>query len=146
LLPELRRLVPHIELLASDGVDNGETERNSDGVLTGIRYACFVDVSSARPELVAFRDRFRAKTGDSVTAETALSYDAVMLLATAARTVGTRREAVRKYLVSLGHERPPFPGTTANLTFDEHGDPQPSYCLAEVTRQGARVVHTNTPR
>lgn len=146
LLPALRTLVPHIDILASDGVDNAETERNLDGVLTGIRYACFVDVTSSRPEFAALRDRFRAKTGDSMTAGIALTYDAVMLLATAARTVGPRREAIRKYLASLGRDRPAFAGATGNFAFDEHGDPQPSYCLAEVTPQGTRIVRANTAR
>lgn len=146
LLPAVRRLAPRIRVLASDGVDNAATESNSDGLLTGIRYVCFVDMDAPRPALTAMRDRFRAKTGTAATVETALAYDAVMLLATAARDAGARREAVHGYLRSLGAARPAFAGVTGEIAFDEHGDPKPSYCLAEVGVRGARVIHPGDGR
>ena len=143
LLPALRRLAPRIQVLASDGVDDQATERNADGVLTGVRFACFLDMRGSRPALVALRDRIRATTGTTATVETALAYDAVMLLATAAREVGTRRESIREYLASLGTTRPPFPGASGDIAFDENGDPRPSYCLAEVGAQGVRVIRSS---
>jgi branched-chain amino acid transport system substrate-binding protein len=149
LLPVLRRVTPRLPVLASDGVDNPETERNADGVLTGVRFVCFVDMNGSRPALVGMRDRFRAHTGDEATVEAALAYDAVTLLATAAREVGARREAVHGYLRSLGSTRPRFPGVTGDIAFDKNGDldsSRPSYCLSEVTAQGARVIPSNGGR
>jgi branched-chain amino acid transport system substrate-binding protein len=132
LLVVLRPLMPKLVVMGSDGLDALPTALNADGLFTGIRYVCFVDMRTPTPVLDSLMRRYRAKTGISLTVEAALSYDAAMLIATAARAVGPRREAVREYLASLGRERPAYPGATGAITFDENGDPTPSYCLDQV--------------
>ncbi len=90
--------------------------------------------------MASLRERFSARMGSTMTAEMALTYDAVMLIATAAREAGASRSAVRDYLNSLGHTRPAFEGATGEIAFDQNGDPPPSYCLGEITSTGIRVL------
>jgi len=145
LLPALRPMLPGLRILASDGIDSIETEQNSDGVLTGVRYVSVVDPSPSRAALNGLRTRFRAATGAPLAAEAALTYDAVMLLATAARAVGTEREAIREYLAALGNQRPAYEGATAAIAFDDNGDPRPAYFLAEITADGTRWIFRSRP-
>jgi branched-chain amino acid transport system substrate-binding protein len=140
LLPVLRRSVPGISVLGSDAVDSREAEKNQDGVLTGVQYVCFVDMHGSRPQIAVLQERFGARTKSTMTAEMALTYDAVMLIATAAREAGASRGSVRDYLNSLGRTRPAFHGATGDIAFDSNGDPLPSYCLGEITATGVRVL------
>jgi ABC-type branched-subunit amino acid transport system substrate-binding protein len=135
----LRRAAPQVRILASDGVDGRELIENRSGLYTGVQYVCFVDVGSARAPMARFRDRYRARTGHTPTAELAFNYDAVMLIAAAARESGVRRRAIFLHVTSLGRTRPPFRGATGDIAFNEDGEPPPSYCLAEVTPGGVRV-------
>jgi hypothetical protein len=59
-------------------------------------------------------------TGRPPEAGDALVYDAIMLLATAASNVGTRREMIRQYLEALGISRPPYPGVSGPIAFGLH--------------------------
>jgi branched-chain amino acid transport system substrate-binding protein len=145
LLPTLRLAMPALQIVASDGIDNATTERNADGALTGVRFVCFVDPSALRPPLSDLRARFRAMTGLPLTAEAALTYDAVMLMATSARAAGTERDAIRGYVASIGTQRPPYSGATGVIAFDANGDPRPSYCLGEITGHGTRILSGNHP-
>lgn len=140
LLPELRRLEPGLSVLASDGIDEAITDRNSGGVLNGVRYVRLVDTHAARATLEDLRQQFLPAAGLPLTAEAALTYDGVMLLAAAARAAGPDREAVRAYLADVGTRRPPFDGVTGAIAFAENGDPRPSYILAEITAAGPRTV------
>ncbi len=67
-----------------------------------------------------FTARYQAMTGRTPEAGDALLYDAIMLLATAASNVGTRREMIRQYLEALGISRPPYPGVTGPIAFGAH--------------------------
>jgi branched-chain amino acid transport system substrate-binding protein len=146
LLRLLRPARPGISVIASDAVDTRETARNADGLMTGVRFVCFVDIQSPRPQLVALRERFRARTGSELSAEVALTYDAVMLVAAAARESGLSRDGILEYLNSLGGTRPAYPGATDDIAFDSNGDPDPSYCLAEVTKDGVKIVGSSSRR
>jgi branched-chain amino acid transport system substrate-binding protein len=140
LLPRVRRVAPDLAVLASDGVNSRDAEQNVGGVFTGVRFVCFLDIGDSRAELVALREAYRRRTGREITADMVLAYDAVMLIAAGARERGPSREGIRRYLESLRSGRRSFPGAAAEITFDVDGDPPPSYCLAEVTPQGVRVV------
>jgi branched-chain amino acid transport system substrate-binding protein len=142
ILPLVRKIMPSARVLASDGVDTRVTAENHGGVFTGVQFVCFVDAEGARPQLMALRERYRARTGGTLTADIALSYDAVALIAAAAREEGLGRGDIFDYLRSLGRSRPAFPGATADIAFDNDGDPRPSYCLAEITASGRRTVRT----
>ena len=86
------------------------------------------------------RDSWRRRTGRELTPDVVLAYDAVMLIAAAARERGPTRKGIRGYLESLRPGQRAFEGAVGDITFDANGDPPPSYCLAEVTAQGVRVV------
>lgn len=145
LLPELRRTSPGIRTLASDGIDEMMTYRNEGGLLDGVQYVSLVDLSASRAALEKLRTRFLAASGFPLTAEAAFTYDAVMLLASAARSAGIRPEAMRDYLAGVGTRYPPHAGATGAIAFDGHGDPRPAYGLVEITAGGPRVViHTGS--
>ncbi|HEU5154686.1 MAG TPA: ABC transporter substrate-binding protein [Gemmatimonadales bacterium] len=67
-----------------------------------------------------FTERYQAMTGQTPESGDALVYDAIMLLATAASNVGTRREMIRQYLEALGTSRPPYQGVTGPIAFGTH--------------------------
>jgi branched-chain amino acid transport system substrate-binding protein len=142
LMPELRRAAPAVRVVASDGLDNRQTAANRSGTLTGVQFVCFVDVTGKRPELAEMRDRYFQRAGRMITTELALAYDAVLIVATAAREEGLGRNDIQEYLRSLGAGRPAHRGVTGDFLFDERGDPRPSYCLAEVTESGIRILPT----
>ncbi|MEO7793390.1 MAG: ABC transporter substrate-binding protein, partial [Thermoanaerobaculia bacterium] len=140
LLPELRLRVPGIRVLASDGVDEAMTYRNVGGILNGVRYVSLFDANAAGDALDELRSRFHPPDGAPFTAEAAFTYDAVKLLATAARSAGVDREAIREYLAGVGTRNPPYEGVTGTIAFDTGGDPRPAYSLVEVTPEGTRRV------
>lgn len=140
LLPGLRQALPALRVLASDGIDNVATRSNTSGALIGVRYVSFLELNAARTPLSALRTRFQTTAGRQLSVETVLSYDAVMLLATAAREVGPERDAIRAHLASLGNQRSPYVGVSGSIAFNADGEPPPSYVLVEVTASGAQSV------
>lgn len=71
-----------------------------------------------------FVTRFRFVTGRDPRSDDAMFYDATMLLAQAIRAEGPDRESVRRYLLSLGRDRPPYQGVTGPIAFTP-GSPRP---------------------
>jgi branched-chain amino acid transport system substrate-binding protein len=140
LMPHLRKAAPRLRIVASDGLDNRQTAANRAGILTGVQLVCFVDVAGARPDLAAMRDRYFRRTGRMITAELTLAYDAVLLVAHAAREEGLGRDDIQDYMTSIGGSRSVHRGVSRDFVFDEHGDPLASYCLAEVTDSGIVIV------
>jgi branched-chain amino acid transport system substrate-binding protein len=143
LLPALRRAIPGIAILASDGIDAPTTDLNAEGVLTGVRFVRLVDPNADRPNLARLRERFRARAGIPLTAEGALTYDAVMLLAAAAESAGLERDEVRDHIAALGSRLSAYQGATGAIEFDADGDPAPAYSLAEIGETGIRIVPGN---
>lgn len=114
----LRKSWPTIHVLAGDG-----TLPNDDffGILgddaKGVHIVAFWHPSLAGPGTREFVSRFEAAVSRPVRHADAVFYDAVMLAATGIREEGASREAVRRYLNSLGARRPPFAGLTGPLAF-----------------------------
>ena len=90
----------------------------------------------------AFAAAFAARVGRPPVGSDAMSYDALMLAATAIRAVGTDRGAVREYLRSLGRERPPYPGVTGPIAF---ALPARSGFIMIRLRNGAQVRVETSP-
>jgi branched-chain amino acid transport system substrate-binding protein len=145
LLPELRAAIPDIRILASDGIDEVMSYLNQGGILTGVQYVSFLDTHAPRAALDDLRTRIRAARGLPLTAEAAFTYDGVMFLASAARSAGIDRVAIRDYLAGVGTRHPPYEGITGTIAFDANGDPRPAYNLVEITADGSRVVDTSRP-
>ena len=65
-----------------------------------------------------FVDRAQGTLHRTPDASEALQYDAYMLLTAAIREAGPSRDAVRKWLESLGRSREPWQGVTGPITFN----------------------------
>ena len=65
----------------------------------------------------AFVAQCRRVAGFTPQSMDAMSYDALLVMAAAVRTVGGEPAAVRRYLNELGVVRPPYPGVTGPITF-----------------------------
>lgn len=77
----------------------------------------FLNTSADSAAWTAFRRAFERRHGRAPYWDEAASYDAVMLLATAVRTVGPDRQSVVRYLHQLGHARAPYRGVTGSIAF-----------------------------
>ncbi|MFL5538725.1 MAG: branched-chain amino acid ABC transporter substrate-binding protein [Longimicrobiaceae bacterium] len=91
-----------------------------DGTLVGLLYH---PASGERAQ--AFATAFRQAYGKDPDPFAAAAYDAVNLLAAAARANGPTRAGIQRYLKTLGQNggAAPFQGATGEIRFDEHGDP-----------------------
>jgi branched-chain amino acid transport system substrate-binding protein len=91
-----------------------------DGTLVGLLYH-----RDTGERAQAFATTFRQAYGKDPDPFAAAAYDAVNLLATAARANGPTREGIQRYLRTLGQTggAAPFQGATGEIRFDEHGDP-----------------------
>ena len=69
----------------------------------------------------AFVSEYRRLVGGVPQWDQAMTYDALMLLATAAMSAGPRPADVRAYLESLGRDRPPYRGVTGSIAFTPGG-------------------------
>jgi branched-chain amino acid transport system substrate-binding protein len=132
LLPELRPRAPHLQVLCGDGCDGSVVYRNADGIFTGLVFVRFTDPRSGNVALSDFARRYHEHAGEPPSGEALLTYDAVSLVRAALRDGARTREHVRRYLASLGVERPPFHGLTGPIAFDSTGSVARPYLLAEV--------------
>lgn len=89
----------------------------------------------------AYAERFRRITGAEPTGTHAMTHDAIMVVATAIREVGPRPERIRRYLASLGRERPPYAAVTGPVSFGR--DRPGSVVMTRVS--GDRLVRAVTP-
>ena len=91
-----------------------------DGTLVGLLYH---PASGERAQ--AFATAFRNAYHKDPDPFAAAAYDAVNLLAAAARANGPTREGIQRYLRTLGQTggAAAYQGATGEIRFDEHGDP-----------------------
>jgi len=86
-------------------------------------------------EGATFATLFRAQYHASADHWSALGYDAAMLIGRAVHDAGPRRAAIHEWFATIGKSRPPHPGATGSIAFDDHRDPVDKKVLvAEVTR------------
>lgn len=105
-----------------------------DGTYVGLLY----HPDAARPAGQQFVEAYQDAYGEAPDHFAALTYDAVMLVAHAARHVGFDRDGIRDYLETIGAGRESFPGVSGPIAFDEHGDPRGKiYAVGRIA--GARV-------
>lgn len=74
-----------------------------------------------RPEAQAFVRAYRERYNEEPDGNSALAYDATMLLASAIEHVGTSRKAIRDWLARLA-DKEPHAGVTGPIAFRESGD------------------------
>jgi branched-chain amino acid transport system substrate-binding protein len=131
LLPGLRRRMSGLPILGGDALSQAQLMDPLPPVWDGISHVDFVDMESS-PDLGAFAQRFRERFGARAGAVEALSYDAGRLLVGALREGARSGEEVREHLMSLGRSRPPYPGLTGPIQFDENGDVTRDYVLGTI--------------
>lgn len=95
-----------------------------------VQYVDFVDMEGTEA-LRDFVQRYRDRFGRDAAGPEALTYDAVRLLLSGIRAGARSGDDLRRYLESLGRERPPFQGITGPVSFDEQGDAERSYVVVE---------------
>jgi branched-chain amino acid transport system substrate-binding protein len=115
------QLQPGVRILAGDAATSlaqlsPEAGKTSDSIYVATFWIPPGSTETGRK----FTERFQAMTGRTPEAGDALLYDAIMLLATAASNVGTRREMIRQYLEALGTSRPPYQGVSGPIAFGSH--------------------------
>jgi branched-chain amino acid transport system substrate-binding protein len=108
--------LPRMRFVAGDGVEFNAAYRQEAGAVAQAFYTvAFWDPAAPGESASTFRDRFRSVVGRDPLPTDALIYDAVMVLAEAARRNGGRRAAMRDYLRSLGRSIPPYQGVTGPI-------------------------------
>lgn len=110
--------LPGIRIVAGDAAEINLLQRRQAGpIADSIYLVAFWHPAQSDSTSREFTRRFRRVVGRLPTHGDAMWYDAAMVAATAIRSVGPSRKAVRDYLVSLGNTRPPYPGVTGPIAF-----------------------------
>jgi branched-chain amino acid transport system substrate-binding protein len=118
-LKEVRRQGLAVDLMGGDGWSGLSVDTvRSRGVYAGVPFTPEDD----RPEARAFVASFRRKFSLTPDNNSALAYDATMLLYHATKAVGADRRRIRDYLASLT-ERNAYKGVTGAIRFLPDGDP-----------------------
>ncbi len=133
-LPELRDALGPVPVVGGDALNPAETLPDPDRLFPPMHFVRLLDLT-ARPETRRFAERFRERVGQDPTDAVALAYDAFSVLLAGVRAGARTGDEMRAYLMSLGRERPPFPGVTGPVEFDEHGDAARHYVMGRLTRE-----------
>lgn len=118
LVREARRQQLGATILGSDGW-SGMAKFPTDA--NGIYVAQPFTATDPRPDAQRFVSAFQTKFGMLPNANSALGYDAMMVVINAIKAVGTDRRRVREYLASTA-TRPAYAGVTGAISFDATGD------------------------
>ncbi|HEX9936814.1 MAG TPA: branched-chain amino acid ABC transporter substrate-binding protein [Longimicrobium sp.] len=114
-----------------------------DGTLVGLLYH-----PAAGERARAFAQAYRQAYGADPDPFAAAAYDAVKLLAAAARANGPTREGIQRYLNTLGRDggAPAFQGATGDIRFDAHGDPLQKAFAVGVISNGTIQLNRGSTR
>ena len=118
VLKAVRRIAPGTPVIAGDGAYYLPVlTANAGADLSGLYVLSFWVYDSTRPDHRAFADAVRRILHADPKPEDALTVDALTLAATARTAAGADREAVHRWLLGLGHDRPPYHGLTGEIAF-----------------------------
>ncbi|HEX8904843.1 MAG TPA: ABC transporter substrate-binding protein [Longimicrobiaceae bacterium] len=134
IITQARQLGLQARFIGGDGlVPLAAKGATFDGTLVGLLYH-----PAAGDRARAFAEAYRQAYGADPDPFAAAAYDAVNLLATAAKANGATREGIQRYLHSLG--RPggaqPFQGVTGEIRYDANGDPEQKAFAVGVIQNG----------
>ncbi len=118
LVREARRQQLSAAILGSDGW-SGMAKYPTDA--NGIYVAQPFTATDPRPDAQRFVSAFQSKYGTLPNANSALGYDAMMVVINAIKAVGTDRAHIRDYLAGTA-SRQPYAGVTGPIAFDSTGD------------------------
>ncbi|MEX2528624.1 MAG: branched-chain amino acid ABC transporter substrate-binding protein [Gemmatimonadota bacterium] len=121
LLPGIRQGLGSIAIYGGDGVSPASLATDFRWFWDGVRFVEFVDLE-ATPELRGFAQRFQTRFGTAAGGREVLSYDAAGVILEALRQGARNGDEVRQFLAELGVSRPPHPGISGPIAFQENGD------------------------
>jgi branched-chain amino acid transport system substrate-binding protein len=131
LLPGIRMHLGEIPILGSDALARADLLSDRAPEWDGVRFSDFLDMEET-PELRAFGERWESVLGVEAGAGEALTYDATRMLLAGLRDGARTGEAMRMWLMTLGRERPPYPGITGPIQFDERGDVERTFVVRTI--------------
>lgn len=118
ILRAARAVDPRIPVVAGDGAYLPAQLRHfAGGDLSGLYVVAFWVYDSTDAMHRAFAERVRRTLHAEPMPEDALTEDALVLATEARIAMGTDRAGVRRWLATLGHDRPPFQGLTGRISF-----------------------------
>ena len=122
MIRALRAAGVNPDILGSDAVADIR-DVGAPGEFRDVRYTAFFDADRAvAAEQRAFVGDYRRRFGGLPDHQTALSYDAAMLIGRATHALGGDRRKIREWVAEVGRGAPAHPGVTGVIRFDEHGD------------------------
>jgi len=114
----MRARVPNIQVVAGDGaILLPELADHVGDAAPSVHVVSFWLADAPDSLSRAFVERFGRVIGGEPLGTLAMTHDAIMVVAAAIREGGSNPAAVRRYLESLGRERPPHPGVTGPISF-----------------------------
>jgi branched-chain amino acid transport system substrate-binding protein len=131
LLPGIRTRLGQVPILGSDALARADLLSERGPEWDGVRFSDFLDMEET-PELRAFGERWEAVMGVEAGTGEALTYDATRMLLAGLRDGAGTGEAMRRWLMTLGRDRPPYPGITGPIRFDERGDLERTFVLRTI--------------
>jgi branched-chain amino acid transport system substrate-binding protein len=122
MIRALRAAGVNPDILGSDAVADIR-DAGGPGEFRGVRYAAFFDAERADAvEQRGFVAEYRRRFAGPPDHQSALSYDAAMLIGRATHAVGGDRRKIRDWVAEVGRGAPAQAGVTGVIRFDEHGD------------------------
>jgi branched-chain amino acid transport system substrate-binding protein len=122
MIRALRAAGAHPAILGSDAVADIRVS-GSPGEFRDVRFAAFFDASAvASAEQHAFVREYQRRFGGTPDHQSALSYDAAMLIGRATHVVGGDRHKIRDWIADVGRGGSAHAGVTGVIRFDEFGD------------------------
>lgn len=141
IITQARRLgMKDAVFMGSSGLERLKTlGPDFNGTLVGLLYH-----PGSSPRAARFAAAFRARYGEDPGAFAALAYDAVWLLAQAARRAGPEPRAIRDYLATLGAAGgdSAFVGAAGTVRYDRNGDPRGKVFIVGEIQNGAMRIRT----
>lgn len=138
IIQQARGLGITVPFMGGDGVLGLAGQgRVYEGTYVGLLYHPDASGTAGREFLDAYLDAY----GEPPDHFAALAYDAVMLVARAAREVGADRKRIRDYLEQVGREQEPFDGVGGVIAFDANGDPvRKLYAVGQIVSDRIELI------
>jgi len=142
IITQARQLGLQARFIGGDGLVPLSTKGPVfEGTMVGLLYH-----SQQSDRARAFATAFKQAYGTDPDPFAAAAYDAVNLLAAAAKANGPTRKGIQRYLHTLGQPggAPPFQGATGEIRFDQNGDPEQKSFAVGVIQNGTIQLNKGT--
>lgn len=138
---QARELGLRATLLGGDGFEAPQLLEIGGAALEGTVYSTHYSAESQDPASRRFVAAYQARHGSAPVGLAALTYDAIHLVADAARRAGTTERTALKQALAATRD---FPGITGRTTLDEHRDAVKDAAIIAV--RGGRCVFIDSIR